>query len=222
MFCLCRPKHVDSLQSHQCGCVWRNYDWLLWRSYKHSGMSCIKLQPNLLTGVLLKSLYLFCWLKKSSAFLQNHEVRYPVRKVYFWSQHDLNESSKHSPAKIIHSFVHSLRSLSYDRSINTCNASFSQSATCCFLFHVPESSLYLYLYHQLLSSSSSSSLSFFQNMLYKSIPTQGVTKAASASSFCCMKNNKTHFNIIFQSTHLDLQFTFLDYNFARIYLAYRT
>ena len=139
--------HLLVNELYECGCVWRNYDWLLWSSYKNSGISCIKLQPILLTAVLLKTKYLLCWLGNSSAFLQNDEVHYPVSKVYFWSQHDLNESSKHSPTWIIHSFIHSLRILSYDRSTNTCNASFSHSATCCFLFNVPESSLYLYLYH---------------------------------------------------------------------------
>jgi len=106
-----------------------------------------KITTNSAHWGLVKKLILALLAKKSSVFLQNHEVHYPVRKVYFWSQHDLNESSKHSPTKTIHSFDHSLRSMSYDRSINTCNASFSHSATCCFTFHVPESSLYLYLYH---------------------------------------------------------------------------
>jgi hypothetical protein len=34
--------------------------------------------------------------KNYLAFLRNEEVHYPVSKVYFWSQHDLNESCKHS------------------------------------------------------------------------------------------------------------------------------
>jgi hypothetical protein len=61
----------------------------------------------------------------------------------------------------IHSFIHSCRSLSYDRFIASCKASSPLSAMQCFLFQLPGSSSLLKAILRLFTSSSLSSRLFY-------------------------------------------------------------
>ena len=82
-------------------------------------------------------------------------------------------------------------SLSYDRCINSFKVSSPISAIYCFLFQVPVSFRFLKVFHQLFTSSFSSSHTFylpFNNMFQKAVPTQDVSNQVALPSFYCVQD----------------------------------